>query len=411
LPDGNHFVYEAANPGSVDTFFASLDGKENRLLLQGSGSAAYSSGFLLFSRGPTLAAQPFDPLRGKFTGTARPIAEQAAQGAFNTIFDVSQNGVLVYQPALGTSTETKLAWFDRSGKRLALIGVPAVHYDLRLSPDARKLASSIGIPKSDMWVDDLERGVRMRLTFDPDTDKGIPVWSPDGSRILYSTLRGSKAAIGIYQKASNGAGGEELLLASDGSDREVWATDWSRDGRFVLFSRGDLANNSEADIWVLPLTGERKPHMFLHTAGSAYDGQFSPDGRWLAYTSSESGRPEVYVAPFEAAKFLNGGGGSPPNGKWQVSSDGGRAPRWRRDGKELYYVGAGRTLKAVEVDGKGSSFEVGRSQSLFVVPVTPYALSYDVAPDGKRFVMNLVPDEESLPLTLIFNWTARLQPK
>jgi Tol biopolymer transport system component len=413
LPDGKHFIYGAGSPGSTNsTYFASLDGRENRSVLQqGNGHAAYASGFLLYCRGTTLVAQAFDPDKGQVTGTARPI-EQIGQGALYSFFDPSQNGVLVYQPSMHAPTETQLAWFDRSGKRQAFIGVPAVHFDLRLSPDAGRLASSMGIPKSEMWLDDLKRGVRMRLTFDPETDKGIPVWSPNGNRILFSTLRGSKARVGIYEKASSGAGGEELLLSSDRPDQEAWATDWSRDGRFILFSRGDMANDSEADIWVLPLVGSRKPSLFLHAAAAAYDAQFSPDGRWVAYTSRESGRPEVYVAPFEATKFLNGSiAHNAPAGKWQISNNGGSVPRWRGDGKELFYIGPQNTVTAVEVQGKGTSFEVGRGQSIFIAPVSPFALSYDVTPDGKRFAMSIVPEEDNLPLTVMFNWTARLQAK
>jgi serine/threonine protein kinase len=412
LPDGKHFLYGAGNPGSADeTYFASVDGKENRpVLQQGNGHVNYASGFLLYCRGATLVAQAFNPDSGIVTGTARPIAEQIGRGAFLTFFDASQNGVLVYQPAAHAATETRLAWYDSGGKRLSFISVPAVHFDLRLSPDAGKLASSVGNPKSEIWVDDLRRGVRMRLTFDPETDKGIPVWSPDGNRILYGTLRGSKAGVGIYEKASSGAGSEELLLPSDRPDREAWATDWSRDGRFVLFSRGDMANALDGEIWVLPLVGDRRPRLFLHAAAAAYDGQFSPDGRWVAYTSRESGRPEVYVVPFDASKFLNGAtSNSFPAGKWQISSDSGSVPRWRGDGKELFYIGPGNTLMAAEVAGKGTSFEVGRSQSLFAAPVSPFAISYDVTPDGKRFVMSVAPDEENLPLTLMSNWTTKLK--
>ena len=413
LPDGKHFLYQAASPGSPrDTYFASLDGKENRLVVRDSGRAAYCSGFLLYSRGETLMAQPFDPDKGQLTGTGLPIAELVGRGAFYSQFDVSENGVLVYEPAAsGAQTVAQLAWLDRSGKRLAFIGEPGNHYDVRLAPDTRRLASGVGDPISELWEEDLVRGVRMRLTFDPETDKGIPVWSPDGSHILYSTLRDGKAGVGIYEKAANGAGGDELLLASDRSDREVWATDWSRDGRFVLYSRGDLANNSEADIWVLPMVGARRPSLFLHAAAAAYDGQFSPDGRWVAYTSRESGRQEVYVAPFDAVKFLKGTntGDSPPAGKWLISSDGGAAPRWRGDGKELYYIGPGNTMMAVGVQGKGTGFEVGLSQALFVAPVSLTAATFDVTPDGKRFVMTVIPEEENLPLTVMFNWMTKLK--
>jgi eukaryotic-like serine/threonine-protein kinase len=408
LPDGRHFIYTAANPGFAgDAYFASVDGKENRLLLNGVGRTMYASGFLLYGRGANLIAQPFEPGAGRLAGTVRTIVE-----AFTSFFDASQNGVLVYEPVTQAPTTTQLAWFDRNGKRLGFIGVPAIHYDVRLSPDARRLASSAGAPKSEIWVDDLKRGVRMRLTFDPGTDNGIPVWSPDGSSLLFSTLRGSKAGVGIFRKASNGAGGQELLLPSDRPDREAWATDWSRDGRFLLFSRGDMANNSDANIWALPLIGEKKPILFLHTAAAAYDAQFSPDGRWVAYTSTESGSQEVYVTSFDAGKFLGGStADSTPSGKWQISSDGGANPRWRRDGKELFYVGPANTIMAVEVEGKGGSFEIGRSQPLFIAPVSPFSSTFDVAPDGQRFVLITSPEQELPQLVLIYNWIARVQAK
>ena len=412
LPDGKHFLYTAANPGSPgDTYFASLDGKENRLLLQGSGHTTYASGFLLYTRGASLVAQPFEAEKGQLKGAAHPIAEQVQQSAFNSLFDASQTGALIFEPATRAPTITQLAWFNRAGKKVALIGSPAIHYDLRLSPDGRRLALSAGGPKSEIWVDDPARGVRMRLTFDPDTDHGIPVWSPDGSILLFSTLRGSKAGVGIFQKASNGAGDEELLLRSDRPDREAWATDWSRDGRYVLFSRGDMANNSEGEICVLPLIGERKPILFLK-AVSAYDAHFSPDGRWVAYTSRESGNQEVYVTSFDATKLLSGAGASrTPGGKWQISSDEGNTPRWRQDGEELFYIGPGNTLTAVEVAGKGASFEAGHSQPLFVAPVSPLSSTYDVMPNGQRFVMSTSPEEDVRPLVLMLNWTLLVTPK
>jgi Tol biopolymer transport system component len=171
-----------------------------------------------------------------------------------------------------------------------------------------------------------------------------------------------------------------------------------------------MSNSTDADIWVLPMTGEKKPVPFLRTKGSAFDAQFSPDGRWVAYTSTESGRREVYVVPFDGAKVLSGVGGAPA-GKWLISSDGGMGSRWRRDGKELFYLGLDNSITAVEVEGKGNSFNVGRSQVLFVAPVNPFSRTYDVSPDGQRFVMSASPGEEELPLVLMQNWTARLKKK
>ena len=411
LPDSRHFLYSGAtNPADVCVYFASLDGKENRMLLQGTGRAIYASGFLLYARGTSVMAQPFDPQTGQFTGTSRPVVEQVQQGPFTSFFDASQTGILVYEPNTRPPTATQLGWYDRNGKKLSSIGLPAIHFDLRLSPDGHRLASSAGGPKSEIWVDDLDRGVRMRLTFDPETDNGIPVWSPDGKYLLFSTLLGSKAGVGIFRKAANGAGGLEMLLPTDKPDREAWATDWSRDGRFVLFSRGGLANDASADIWVLPMTSERRPVQFLHAEASAFDAQFSPDARWVAYTSRESGRNEVYVVPFDAAKLQGGAGGAiTAGGKWQISSEGGQVPRWRKDGKELYYLGLDNAIKAVEVDGSSGSFNVGRSQRLFVAPVNPFASTFDVAPDGQRFVMSASPVEEEPPLVLMVNWLAELK--
>jgi eukaryotic-like serine/threonine-protein kinase len=413
LPDGKHFLYMAASTGLTgDTFFASLDGKENRLLLQGSGRAEYASGYLFYVRGTSLVVQPFDPQGGQLSGTARPVVEQVQQGVFASLFDVSQNGSLIYEPATRAPGATQFARYDRTGKRLASIGVPGIYFDLRLSPDGHRLAYSEGAPKSEMWVDDLDRSVRMRLTFDPETDNGIPVWSPDGSTLLFSTLRGSKAGVGIFRKAANGAGQQEMVLPSDRPEREAWATDWSPDGRFLLFSRGSMANNTDADIWVLPLTGEKKPTLFLHAAATACDGQFSPDGRWVAYSSRESGRWEVYVVPFNGTRFLaSASAPGAPGGKWQISNNGGRVPRWRRDGKELFYLGADNAIMAVEVDGKGASFNAGRSQRLFVAPANPFGYGYDVTPDGQRFVMSAAPEEDEPPLVLMQNWAARLQTK
>jgi len=411
LPDGKHFLYVAANPGFAgDTYYASLDGKENRSVIPGGGRAVYSSGFLIHGRGASLEAEPFDPESGQLKGAAHRIVDQVRIGTFFAVFDASDNGVLIYEPTGRAATETQLAWFGRDGKRLGLIGAPGVYYDLRLAPDGHRLAFSAGNPKSEIWADDLVRGLRMRLTFDPDTDKGIPVWSPDGNRLLFATLRGGKARIGLYEKASDGASGEKLLVASDAPDREWWATDWSRDGRFLLLSRGDMVNSAKADIWVLPLTGDGKSSLFLSAAAAVYDGHFSPDGRWVAYTSRESGRTEVYVVPFDAARYLKEGrGNAGPAGKWEVSTEGGNVPRWRRDGRELYYLTPDNHMMAVEVEGKGASFQVGRSQPLFLAPTNPFELTYDVAPDGKRFVMSFAPEEDNDSLALMLNWTSLLK--
>lgn len=205
----------------------------------------------------------------------------------------------------------------------------------------------------------------MRLTIDPDTDHGIPVWSPDGSTIVFAALQG-KARRGIYRKPSNGAGSEELLLSAESSDTQIWPTSWSRDTRFILYAHG--STTGQADIWVLPLAGDRRPRLFVQAPAAAYDGQFSPNGRWVAYTSRESGRDEVYLVPFDAARVLKAGSGPPvagATGKFLISASGGHCPRWRRDGKEILYLSSDNRMMAAEVAERSNGIEVQPAQALF----------------------------------------------
>ena len=305
----------------------------------------------------------------------------------------------------------RLMWFNRAGKRQGATGEAADYWDVRLSPDGQKLASNVGSPNSEIWVDDLARGVRMRLTIDPDTDHGVPVWSPDGNRIAFAAWSGKMRA-GIYQKYSSGAGDEELLLAAP-ADRSIWPTSWSRDGRFILYSR-EARRPEGGDVWILPTVGDRRPRPFVQAAALTYDGQFSPDGRWVAYTSEESGRGEVYLVSFDADKFLNTvpgrarvGGGD----RWLVSANGGRCPRWRRDGREIFYLSSTNQMMAAELEEKGPGIVVRPEQALF--ECTPnYSIStsayYDVSPDGKKFVINSYSNEYPT-LILLVNWTANLK--
>jgi len=409
LPDGKHFLYvsRGGDPASEGTYFASLDGKETHLVVGGNTIAIYASGFLLYYRDGSLMAKAFDTTRGQLKDPPQRVAENVAPSYYRLMFDASENGVLVYSMDRAAGGK-RLTWFDRGGKNLGFTGEVGDYFDVRLSPDGQKLASNAGTPNSEIWVDDLARAVRMRLTINPETDHGVPVWSPDGRRIAFAALEG-KVRKGIYQKYSNGVGGEELLLPSENSNSWMWPTSWSRDGRFILCSNG-------AGIWNLPLAGGSKPRLIVQTQASAYDGQFSPNGRWVAYTSEESGRGEVYVIPFDAGRILNtkpGPASAGGGGRWQVSASGGRSPRWRRDGKEIFYLSPANEMMAAEVEEQGNIMVVRTSQALFRCTPVPYISSsapYDVSPDGKKFVINSRSDDNT-PLILVVNWTANLKKK
>jgi Tol biopolymer transport system component len=412
LPDGKHFIYlgVAYDQRNSGIYFATLDGKQNQLVLRSDNRAIFASSFLLYGRGSTLVGQAFDPKSGQLKGEPHPMIERVSStaGAYSLVFGVSQNGILAFQAAVTTGRQ--LAWFDRSGNKVGVTGEVGGYYDIRLSPDGRRLAFNLGEAKSELYAAELGRGLPMRLTFDPNTDSGVPVWSPDGNKILFCRLIGAKAKAGIYEKRSNGAGTEELLLASDSPDVEAWPNDWSRDGHFILYSRGDLGNRSQEELWVLPLIGDRKPRLFLRNPPAVYDGQFSPDGHWVAYTSKESGRAEVYVTPFDSAQVMASGNESTaltPRGKWQISTSGGQYPRWRGDGKELFFLAAD-TVMAAEADAKNGSFQVGAVKPLFAAFAQDSAMPFDVSADGRRFIIVSVP-EQSSAITLLVNWPARIR--
>jgi eukaryotic-like serine/threonine-protein kinase len=246
--------------------------------------------------------------------------------------------------------------------------------------------------------------VRTRFTFDS-TLHVFPVWSPDGARIVFASSR--KGPLDLYVKGASGAGTEEPLYESDASK---FPTDWSRDGRFIVFNYIDPKGKTNFDIWVLPLFGDRKPFPFLQTQFSEGDAVFSPDGHWMAYQSDESGSNEIYVAPFLGQPAAATAG--PQGGKWQVSQGGGRVPTWQRDGKGLYYLGSEGKLMEAAVTPKGSAVEVGIPHEILRAGFTVlglFARTYDVSPDGKRFLVLTSEETGATPLTLVTNWTVGLK--
>jgi Tol biopolymer transport system component len=398
LPDGRHFFYLAAGGGSAAAIYVgSLDSRGDSKVIEALSNGIYSQGHLLFLREDTLMAQPFDLKRLNITGEAVPIAENVRSvGALRVgVFSASENGLLAYQAGGGLGGRI-LAWFDRSGKQIGTLGDSGGFITLHFSPDQKSVAVSLfdlsRRNNSDIWLYDVARGLRTRFTFDPDPNQEA-IWSPDGSSIVFDSTR--KGPADLYRKASSGEGTEELLYADKFGKHPKG---WSPDGKFLLYSVA--SSKTGADIWILPLAGgERKPFPFGQTPFNETAGQFSPDGRWIAYQSDESQRTEIYVAPF------NGPGGA-PGGKRQISTDGGSLPRWRRDGKEIFYLSADGRLMAAEVNIKGASVEVGAVRPLFGLPVAiTGAYRYDVSADGQRFLAITEREQTAAePITLVQNW-------
>jgi len=398
LPDGKHFLYLAlsSNPEKNAIFVGSLDSAEKKLLLNAASNASYiPPGYLLFNREGTLMAQPFDAERLELAGEEVPIAEDVQFNAVNmrAAFAASANGVLAYRIATSASSG-QLVWFDRSGKQTVLLGDPnAYGGDVELSPDGKRAAVSIVDQvrrTEDLWLYDLGRGLKTRFTFDPAQERN-PIWSLDGSRIVFSSTRKGRAD--LYQKAADNSGTEEVFF-EDNLDK--FGTGWTPDGRFFLYSSNNTGNVENNDVLVLPLSGDRKPVPFQKTEFREGFARFSPDGRWVAYAWYESGLSQVYVAPFPG-----------PGGKWLVSTAGGRLPRWRRDGTEIFYLAPDNTLMAAAVNGRGSSFAVGAVRPLFETRATGARYSYDVSADGQRFLINTALEQAaSAPITVVVNWTA-----
>ncbi|MBI3666260.1 MAG: protein kinase [Acidobacteria bacterium] len=420
LPDGRHFLYLSESSGGtgVGLFAASLNQtgfEARRRLLSTDWKAAYAAppgaktGHLLFWRGNALMAQPFDPRKLELAGDPVRVAEQSGDPspAATRPFSLSENGVLAYSNSLSPFRNNQMVWYDRAGKRLGSVGQPGPYFDvLKLSPDEKRLAvmREEGI-NYDIWFFDLSRESASQFTFDPSGD-GQPVWSPDGSRIVFTSSR--TGTWNLYQKAASGAGSEELLLESS-LTKGPW--DWSRDGRFIVYLQ--FNHKQRAELWVLPkpdgAAAERKPFPYLQTEFNTVQAAFSPDGRWLAYASDESKKFEVYVRTFSGDP-----GSTASGGKWLVSANGGTRPRWRRDGRELFYIAPDGKIMAVDVRG-GAAFDAGPPRALFDTHRGPgdillYSV-YDVTADGQRFIVVLPVQKAAVssPITVVVNWAAELK--
>jgi serine/threonine protein kinase/Tol biopolymer transport system component len=395
LPDGKHFLYIAVKhnaPTSPETavFLASLDGKENQLLFHTLSNAIYASGRLLFERENSLVAQMFEPSSGKFSGEPQTLSENVEfdAGLWRMNLSTSNDGLMVYASGTASGTEI-LTWYDRSGKRLGTVGEQGEFYDLDLSADDKKITTTeLNTATATIWVRDLEDNLKARLTFTGGAHL-TPLWSPDGKQVAFTSNQ--QAAISIKTVGSSTP--ERTLLSSPTPIYQA-ISDWSHDGKYLMYEQGTGTNT---DLWVAPLSGDGKP--FAYASGSSR-GTFSPDGHWVAYVAQEGGRPEVFVAPFPWT-----------GAKWQISNGGGAGPRWRGDGKELFYFDL-NGITAVEVNGAGSAFEVSNSKFLFRLPLRGIiAREYAPSHDGQRFIAVTPSEGNSQSLTLVQNWPAELKNK
>ena len=400
LPDGRHLLYfvRSTTPGRMGLYLGTLDRPDEKVFIVESATAgAYAPphgsapGHVLWIRSGALMAQPFDPDRGRLSG--EPMAIPGAEKNVGTIgslsqaaFSISHEGTLIFG---GTNDRYQLAWFSRDGKPLETVSTDR-YAAVRMSPDGRHAAVSVTDQsgKRDIWTMDLARGLLNRLTHET---ANVPIWSPDGRQVAYHTS-------GVTQLVTIGVDGDHPQVVLE-SKSPVYVNDWSPDGRFWMYTA--TSPTTANDLWLLPTTGDRTPVPVLVTPFNESHGQFSPDGQWIAYTSSESGQQEIYV------RTMTGKGGT------RVSVNGGTLSRWRKDGRELFYRAPDRRLMAVSVANAGAQLTFGTPVALFpiVEPLGEFAYPYDIAADGEK-ILTLTSgssERDLAPLTVIVHWEAGLR--
>ena len=398
LPDGKHFLYLAGTPFAPKENPANwirvgnVDGKESKELIHSHGSAAYAPGHVLFLRQNTLMAQPFDEQKLEVTGDAVPVADpvQEEDSILRSMFSVSATGVLVYAEGT-TGTGRELVWFDRTGKRVGDLPGAEAYRTPRVSPDGNRVTYTRSGNGYDIWSYNVTRGVKTQLTFGYSVGQANldAVWSPDGRRIAYTSVRNGKYA--FFAKAADGSGEEEMLLQVGDTVENL--SDWSHDGKYLAIQRQQQA------IYILN-AAEHTAEVFQKSPFPQAAPSFSPDGKWLAYCSTESGEQKVYVVPFPG-----------PGGKTQVSPGGGYAPRWRKDGKELFYLSADNKIMSAEVKAEGGTFQVIAVKPLFETRVYRYNGGYDVTGDGQKFIVAYEAGQPNAVITLVENWDVELTKK
>ena len=402
LPDGRRFLFFVTGPpGESGVHLGSLDSNDARRVLDSQVTALYADGLLFHVDQGTLFAQRFDPDAGRASGEPAALANGVGSNQItsNVYLSASDNGVVAFQS--GGEEEMQPTWYDRRGNAISTVGPPGAYDHPEVSPDGKRLVLDRAEASGrDVWLIDLARGTSTRLTFDPAFD-WMPAWTSGGSRIAFVSDRGGIPD--LYEKAASGVGEETLLFRAKERKHHLVS---SADGRFLAFQvtaerlgfTGPRSSTGEtkSDVWVMPLFGDRKPYAVLQSPFAETDPRFSPDGKWLAYASDETGRREVYVQ-----SFPTGGG------KWQVSTAGGSDPRWRGDGRELFYK-SGRVLMAVPVSA-GASFEAGAPVTLFDTKSASHVYAVDAA--GERFLAFAPTGKTAPPLTVLLDSTAGLAAK
>ncbi|HMF59091.1 MAG TPA: hypothetical protein VK595_01885, partial [Vicinamibacterales bacterium] len=393
LPDGRRFLYLRQDGpgigGGATAYLGTSSGADPRTLLSGVFNALFvAPDRILFTDANGIKIQRVDLDRGQMIGEITEISADADRHLGHAALSVSRSGTLAY--ATSGSRNHRLIWVDRNGHEAGVAAAVDGWRDIALSPDGSGVAVQRIVPDAnDIWTIDLARGVPSRFTFSPDVDDD-PVWSPDGKAIAFSSVR--EAVPGIYQKLVSGTGNTELLFTND---RSLRPTSWSPDGRSLLFEQTDAV--SASDVWVLSMQGDLTPHAYLATPFSESDAHFSRDGKWVAYTSDESGRPEVYVQRFPD-----------PRDKVQVSTRGGESPRWGPDGHELYFLSIDRQLMAVQLK-LTNQLQVGPPTRLFDAPVGLGENRYAPSPDGKHFLLSVpVSESSAAQIVVVLNWAGQL---
>ncbi len=408
LPDGKHFLYTSISENGAGIYEGSLDGSKPVLVLNSATNLGYArpahatTGYLLFYRQGQILLRPFDPAIARVSGSTE-VLQSGVSGSANPdeasmvtakLGSISAKTLVFGSPFAGAR---QITWLSREGKTVEIVGDAGTITDVQISPDQRRLVFARREGSFDIWFANLQRGGTTRVTFN-ESFASSPVFSPDGNRIAYFSSGNDGSAILV--RSSNGTGGAEKVFETT---KRVQATSWSPDGQWLASIVGEPGR---WDIYLLPLARDRKAVPLVTTRFDEYQPQFSPDGRWIAYTSKESGRYETYVVNTPAAA----GGTAAAQGKWQISTSGGQQPRWRRDGKELFFLSLTGEMMTVNVESSANSFRASAPASLFttsLIPIGPPYL-YDVSSDGRRFVALNPVGGGARPITVMVNWDAAM---